>query len=246
MGAGIGLRQEITSAARVAMADQTMTPLPVPPPADPLPIVHAWLEAATREGVQPHPNAMTLATSTAAGRPSARMVLIKHLSLAQGFTIFYTHYGSRKALELEENPWAAGVVHWDHLGRQIRFEGPVVRSPEHESDAYFATRSWRSQLNAWSSEQSQPLAHPEDLMRRAAERATELGLPRLDSDAAGEGFSVQRPPFWGGYRLWFSAVELWVSGSDRFHDRVRYERPLEPVDDSSFEPGPWSGRRLQP
>ena len=136
------------------------------------------------------------------------------------------------------------------MGRQVRLEGAAVRSPQEESDDYFASRSWRSQLNAWVSEQSQPLADPSELLDRARDKARELRLPDPISDGENESETgltpLARPPFWGGYRLWFAAVELWMEGSDRFHDRVRYERSLTPLDAHSFQTGPWTSWRLQP
>jgi pyridoxamine 5'-phosphate oxidase len=220
-----------------------MTILPLPAPDDPLPLVREWLEAAA--GEQRNPDAMALATADRAGRPSVRMVLMRKLSLKRGFAVFYTHYGSRKGVELEHNGWGAGVIYWATLGRQVRFEGPVVRSPESESDTYFATRPWRSQLNAWVSAQSSPLPDPGELEHRARRKAVELGLAD-DGDQAPDETRLPRPSFWGGYRLWFRSVELWAEGVARFHDRIRYERALEPRDEFSFAPGPWSSQRLQP
>ena len=126
------------------------------------------------------------------------------------------------------------LAYWHELGRQVRFEGPVVRSPDSESDAYFATRPLASQINAWSSEQSRPLPDTTSLEERAARLAATrpAGLPR--------------PEFWGGFRLWLEAIELWVEGRDRFHERVRYERRLDPRDAHTFEAGRWSWQRLQP
>ena len=213
-------------------------------------VIQEWLDEATRKAAQRHPNAMTLATVDASGLPSARVVLVKTLSVSHGFAVFHTHYGSRKSIEMESNAAAAGVMHWDTMGRQVRLEGAAVRSPKEESDDYFASRSWRSQLNAWVSEQSQPLADPSELLDRARDKARELRLPDPISDGENEpetGLTpLARPPFWGGYRLWFAAVELWMEGSDRFHDRVRYERSLTPLDAHSFQTGPWTSWRLQP
>jgi pyridoxamine 5'-phosphate oxidase len=209
-------------------------------PADPLPLAAAWLEMASDGRRNPH--AMALATSDADARPSVRMVLLKELSVREGYAVFYTNYGSRKAVELRSTHRAAGVLYWENLGRQLRFEGAVVRSPAVESDAYFATRPWRSQINAWSSEQSRALADFGILIERAAERARELGL---DPDR-GPSRPVPRPDFWGGFRLWFDSVEFWVEGVDRFHERVRYVRALEPTDAYTFRGGPWSHERLQP
>jgi pyridoxamine 5'-phosphate oxidase len=206
------------------------------PPDDPVPTAAAWLAEAEALGRR-NANALALATADASGRPSVRMVLLKELAPA-GYGVFYTNYGSRKAADLAATQRAAGVLYWHELGRQIRLEGAVVRSPAAESDAYFATRPWRSQLNAWSSEQSRPLDDPAELERRAAKTAAER--------AAGPAKPLPRPDFWGGYRLWLDAIELWVEGQDRFHERVRYERRLTRRDGHSFTADRWDKRRLQP
>lgn len=214
-----------------------MPPLLTSPPDDPVPIAAEWLAAAEALGRR-NANAIALATTDATGKPSVRMVLLKELAPA-GYAVFYTNYGSRKAADLAATQRAAGVLYWHELGRQVRFEGVVVRSPVAESDAYFATRPLRSQLNAWSSEQSRPLDDPALLERRAAQIAVEHAV-------AGATQRLPRPDFWGGYRLWFDAVELWVEGQDRFHERLRYERPLARRDEHSFMAGRWLGQRLQP
>ncbi|HSG63815.1 MAG TPA: pyridoxine 5'-phosphate oxidase C-terminal domain-containing protein, partial [Gammaproteobacteria bacterium] len=153
----------------------------------------------------------------------------------------------RKATELGANAAAAGVMHWDHLGRQLRFEGSVVQSPRADSDAYFASRPWRSRINARVSEQSRPIADPRTLEERARQLAAELGLPdpfsAKEPDAPA---TIERPDDWGGYRFWFSAIELWSSGADRFHERLRYERSLKPADAFGFVTGAWNHVRLQP
>ena len=221
-----------------------MTPsLPEPPPHDPLPLAIRWLAEATGR-VRRNPNAMALATVDATGRPSARMVLLKELAPA-GYAVFYTNYGSRKARELDAAPRAAAVLYWDELGRQLRFEGAIVRSPVGESDAYFASRAWRSQLNAWSSEQSRPIEDPAELEKRAIAKARELGVS-ASGETPAPGRRLARPAFWGGYRLWFDAVELWVEGVDRFHERLCYRRELGAAHAHEFRPGPWSWQRLQP
>ena len=212
-----------------------MPPLLTSPPDDPVPTAAEWLAAAETLGRR-NANAIALATTDTMGRPSVRMVLLKELAPA-GYGVFYTNYGSRKAADLAATQRAAGVLYWHELGRQVRFEGVVVRSPVAESDAYFATRPLRSQLNAWSSEQSRPLDDPALLERRAAQIAVER---------AGATQRLPRPDFWGGYRLWFDAVELWVEGQDRFHERLRYERRLTRLDEHSFTAGRWLGQRLQP
>jgi pyridoxamine 5'-phosphate oxidase len=218
-----------------------MTSLPTPPPEDPLPIVASWLAEVTASGRLKNPNAMALATS---GRdaPSVRMVLVKELAPA-GYAVFYSNYQSRKGAEIEQTARAAGLLYWELLGRQVRFEGPVVRSPAAESDAYFATRPPLSQLNAWSSAQSRPLATPEDLDRASARAARELGIA---PDGSSASRAVPRPPHWGGYRLWFDTLELWAEGANRFHERLLYRRSLERADAISFRAGAWGVQRLQP
>ena len=172
-----------------------MTPtLPTPPPDDPLPVAMHWLAEATARGRR-NPNAMSLATVDANGRPSARMVLLKELSPA-GYGVFYTNYGSRKACELDATRRAAAVLHWDEFGRQLRFEGEIVRSPAAESDAYFASRAWRSQVNAWSSEQSRPIDDLAELERRASTKTRELGVTAAGESPA-QGRRLERPYFLG-------------------------------------------------
>ena len=134
-----------------------MPPLLIPAPEDPVRAAAQWLGEADALGRR-NANAMALASVDGEGRPSARMVLLKELA-PLGYAVFYTNYGSRKAGELLSTGRAAAVLYWHELGRQLRFEGRVVRSPAAESDAYFATRPLASQINAWSSEQSRPLTH---------------------------------------------------------------------------------------
>ena len=224
-------------------------PLPATPPSDPVGLVREWLADADERSGQRHANTMSLATADASGQPSVRMVLLKDLSVAHGYAVFHTNYRSRKGVELASRARTAAVLHWDRLGRQIRLEGPAVRCPAGQSDAYFATRPWQSRLNAWVSEQSQPLEDPGELDRRTRHMAKDFNLPEPDSQtppSRAADAALIRPNFWGGYRLWFAAVEFWMEGTDRFHDRLRYVRTLTPLDDSAFETGPWSWQRLQP
>ena len=211
-----------------------MSSLLIPPPENPVRAAAQWLGEAEALGRR-NANAMALASTAADGGPSVRMVLLKELA-PLGYAVFYTNYGSRKAAELTATGRAAAVLYWHELGRQVRFEGPVVRSPSAESDRYFASRPQPSQINAWSSQQSQPLADPAALEQRALEvaatKTTDSGLPR--------------PDFWGGFRLWLEAIELWVEGQNRFHERVRYERRLSMRDAHTFETGDWTWQRLQP
>ncbi len=221
--------------------------LPDPLPAEPLELAASWLAEATRREVQPNPNAMVLATAGTSGRPSARVVLCKQITPRPGFLTFYTNYHSHKGRELQSNPQAAIVMHWDTLHRQLRVEGRIVRAAAAESDAYFATRNWQSRLGAWASQQSEPIASRTELIGNVAKAALRLALPvpTGDEQAKDPGLRISRPPHWGGYHLWAEAVELWVEGSARIHDRARWVRPLA-AQGESFEPGPWSVSRLQP
>ena len=217
-----------------------MTTLPIPAPDDPIPVIADWLAQVAAGGKLRNANAMALATADADGSPSVRMVLLKELA-AEGYGVFYTNYGSRKSEELGRNPRAAAVIYWESLGRQVRFEGIVVRSPADESDAYFATRPLLSQLNAWSSAQSRLLRDPADLEHAAQRKARELGIT-----PSGATQPVPRPEGWGGFRLWFDGIELWAEGENRFHERLYYRRTLEPLDAFVFHASPWNAQRLQP
>lgn len=221
--------------------------LPDPLPAEPLELAADWLAEATRRALQPNPNAMVLATADASGRPSARVVLCKRITPRPGFLTFYTNYHSRKGRELEARAQAAVVMHWDALHRQLRVEGRIVRAAAAESDAYFASRNWQSRLGAWASQQSEPIGSRAELLASVAKTALRLALPAPDDneEARDPGLRIARPPHWGGYHLWADAVELWVEGSARIHDRARWQRTLSPHG-VGFETGPWSVTRLQP
>ncbi len=220
-----------------------------PLPAEPLATAAEWLAEAWRLHAQPNPNSMTLATSTPQGRPSARMVLCKEIVPRPGYVVFYTNYLSRKGRELTENPWAAAVLHFDALHCQVRIEGRVEHASEADSDAYFASRSVASRLSAWASAQSEPLESRERLRADVAQAARRFGAP---ADPAGtealvpSGLRVPRPAHWGGFCLWAQAVELWVEGQDRIHDRARWTRELTPRADGHIEAGAWTVTRLQP
>lgn len=165
---------------------------------DPLEWFRRWYDEA---GV----DSMALATATAGGAPSVRMVLLKQAD-ARGF-IFFTNYESRKARELHENPQAALLFH--SPGRQVRVEGAVERLPEAESDAYWATRPPRSRAGAYASRQSEVLASRAELERAVADA---------------EALDPARPAHWGGYLLTPHTWEFWEHGDDRLHDRCRYRR----------------------
>ena len=143
--------------ANFDQSDRASTPgslLPEPLPADPFPLFTRWFNQAQAATAQPNPNAMTLASVGENGRPAARIVLCKDIDAASGHIVFHTNYRGRKGRELERHPFAAAVFHWDALDRQARLEGPVERSPESESDAYFRSRPWLSRIGAWVSDQS--------------------------------------------------------------------------------------------
>lgn len=189
--------------------------------ADPIAIVRAWLEDA--RGVVPEPYAMTLATATPDGVPSARMVLLRGID--ERGLVFFTNRTSRKGVEIGSNPRAALVLHWWELGRQVRVEGRVEDVSAAESTAYWVGRPRGSQIAAWASPQSAQLADRGELDARIQEMETRF---------AGE--DVPLPPFWGGYRVMPDAVELWEHREDRLHDRVRYTRVA----------GGWRVERLAP
>ena len=221
--------------------------LPDPLPANPLAVVAEWLAQAQADAAQPNPNAMILATVDGRGYPSARVVLCKEIDALLGRVVFYTNYRSRKGRELETNGRAALVFHWDHRHRQVRAEGSVEPLSDAENDAYFRTRPWQSRLGAWASEQSQPVESRQALGRSVAAAARRFGIPYEGPGTAEPdqvAVDVPRPPNWGGYRLCADAVELWVEGEFRIHDRARWTRSLA---DRQGAPGsPWSVTRLQP
>jgi pyridoxamine 5'-phosphate oxidase len=177
---------------------------------DPLELFRDWFAAAQKAGVH-LPEAMTLATATSDGRPSARNVLLKGVD-ERGF-LFFTNYESRKGRELAANPRAALVFHWPQAQRrQVTVVGAVERLPAAESEAYYRTRPLGSRLGAWASRQSEPLTG-----RDALEAA-------LADAEARYGTNPPLPPWWGGYVLRPERVELWENRPDRLHDRFRYTR----------------------
>lgn len=193
--------------------------------ADPVEQFRVWFDAAAASGM-PQPDAMVLATSSAAARPSARTVLLKHYD-GRGF-VFYTNYGSRKGRELAENAAASLLFPWYAMHRQVMVAGPVVVLGREESGAYFRSRPRGSQLGAWASEHQSAVVPSRDYLDR-----------RFDECAARwpEGTAVPLPGFWGGFRVVPDEVEFWQGRPDRLHDRLRYRRGPD---------GTWVVERLSP
>ncbi len=182
-----------------------------------------WFQAAA-EAEPVLPEAVSLATATQEGRLSSRMVLLKDFD-ERGF-VFYTHYESRKGVELAENPKAALVFYWRQLERQICITGSVSKVSREESEAYFRTRLRGSQIGALTSRQSEVIADRKVLESRFQQLMAEY-----------EGREIPLPPYWGGYRLSPATIEFWQGRPDRLHDRLLYRRQSD---------GPWQLERLSP
>ena len=190
---------------------------------DPFVIAQRWLAEATDTEIN-DPNAIALSTVDSDGMPNARMVLLKDIE-PDAF-VFYTNYTSKKAQEVEGAGKVAFVMHWKSLRRQIRVRGTVVREEGAAADAYYASRSLKSRLGAWASQQSQPLSSRGALMAEVA-KITAL-----------HGINPKRPPFWGGFRVRPVEIEFWADGDFRLHDRFRWTR-------AAVEK-PWDINRLNP
>ena len=190
---------------------------------DPFAIARAWLTEA--EAQEPNDaNAIALATVDADGMPNVRMVLLKEIE-ADAF-VFYTNYGSAKGQEIAATGKAAFVMHWKSLRRQIRVRGTVTREDGPQADEYFASRSLKSRLGAWASQQSQPLTSREALMAEAAKVALTKGP------------NPARPPFWRGFRIGPIEIEFWADGAFRLHDRFRWRKDASTAG--------WTVQRLNP
>jgi pyridoxamine 5'-phosphate oxidase len=212
----VSIPDQRTDYTRFSLREEDVDP-------DPIRQFLLWFDQATRSAVA-EPNAMTLATCTSQGRPSARVVLLRGIE-ERGFS-FFTNYESRKARELETNPWAALVFFWQEMERQVRVEGRIERVSADESNAYFRSRPASSRIGAWASPQSQVIESREVL----EERCNELEKRFVDG-------AVTRPPHWGGYRLVPDAIEFWQGRASRLHDRLRYSRRQQ---------GDWLIERLAP
>ena len=223
--------------------------LPDDLPSDPMHWADAWIKEAHASELRRNPGSMTLVTLSIDGSPSARIVLCKDFVPDPGYLVFYTNYHSRKSREIAANPKVAALFHWDGPGRQIRIEGIAIQSPAEESNAYFATRHLGAKMGAWGSDQSAELASRDALVEQIRSRAEMLGLDvsddllSLPSDGVPE---IQRPPHWGGFRIWVNAIELWKDGADRIHDRALWTRSLVRSSENEFSVTPWVGTRLQP
>jgi pyridoxamine 5'-phosphate oxidase len=189
-----------------------------------MPLFAQWFEAARSAGSQPNPDAMVLATATAGGSPSARVVLLKKLVVDPGFVVFYTNYDSRKAGEIEGTHRASLLFYWAGLDRQVRIEGAIARVAAAESDAYFAARPLESRWSAHASPQSRVIESRESLEAAVARARAQFG------DA------VPRPAGWGGFRVSPDAFEFWQGRENRLHDRLAYTR----------DAGSWRRERLAP
>jgi len=190
---------------------------------NPIEIAKRWLSEAEGSEIN-DPNAIALSTVDASGMPNARMVLLKDIE--DNAFVFYTNYGSQKAQEIDAAGKAAFVMHWKSLRRQVRVRGIVEKEEGPQADAYYNSRSLKSRLGAWASQQSQPLSSRAALIAEVAKVT------------AAQGTNPTRPPFWGGFRIIPLEIELWADGDFRLHDRFVFKR--QRVSDS------WAKQRLNP
>jgi pyridoxamine 5'-phosphate oxidase len=199
-------------------------------PTEPFTLLVHWLDEARRSGDYVNPDAIALSTVAADGTPRARMVLCRGIDPDAGTLSFYTNRESQKGHDLARHAHAAAVFYWDRAARQAIVSGRVEHTPVADSDAYWATRPRLSQLSAWASHQSQPIASRAMLMQALDAVAARFGGRETGQD-------VPRPPHWGGYRIVADRVELWVGSEGRMHDRGEFTR---------LRGGGWRVQRLQP
>lgn len=192
------------------------------PPAEPFSLFEQWFEEASHSSMR-EPTAMTLATATRGGVPSARIVLLKGAD-ERGFT-FYTNLGSRKGQELQDNPRASLCFYWMPIGKQVRVDGTVQQVDAEEADAYFQSRPRKSRIGAWASKQSQELKSREELEQRVVDEATKFGFG-----------NIPRPSYWSGFRVVPEKIEFWQEAPFRLHNRILYTRTN----------GSWKISRLYP
>ncbi|MGG7564616.1 pyridoxamine 5'-phosphate oxidase [Rhodovulum sp. DZ06] len=198
---------------------------------DPFALAAAWLKDAAASEIN-DPNAMALSTVDEGGLPDVRMVLLKDIEPAAadgtgGAFVFYTNYGSAKAMQIDAAGKAAGVMHWKSLRRQVRFRGVVEKEDGPQADDYYASRSLPSRLGAWASRQSQPLSSRQALMAEVAKVSARHLL------------NPPRPPYWGGFRIRPLEIEFWADGEHRLHDRFKWRRE----DPAGAD---WTVQRLNP
>jgi pyridoxamine 5'-phosphate oxidase len=194
------------------------------PPQDPLLLFKEWFEKARSHKYIKEANAVNLATASAAGKPSNRMVLLKDFS-EEGF-VFYTNLQSHKGTQLAENPFAAMCFYWEPLGYQVRIEGHIVAVDAQTADRYFASRPLKSRIGAWASKQSRPLESAGALLKNIAKQTARF----ISED-------VPRPPFWSGFCLVPSQMEFWQKAEYRVHSRLRYTKNAD---------GQWQNDLLYP
>jgi pyridoxamine 5'-phosphate oxidase len=193
-----------------------------PERADPIALFQEWLEKAVKS--EPvNPNAMALATATAEGVPSVRMVLLKDAD-TQGF-VFYTNLGSQKVVELTTNPACSLCFYWKSIGRQVRIEGRARPVDEAEADVYFETRPREARIGAWASKQSQPLTGPLELEKAVAKQTLQFAVGK-----------IPRPDFWSGFRVVPTRFEFWRERPFRLHERIVYTQ----------EGGTWNAEGMYP
>ena len=202
--------------------------LPVALPAEPFALLAQWIEDGRRSGAYVNPDAICLATAGADGEPHARMVLCRGLDLARGTLAFYTNRRSTKGRDLADRAAASAVFYWDHDARQAVVTGRVEQVSEAESDAYWTARPRLSQLAAWASAQSEPIASRAALLAQLDDASARFGA---ENDRP-----VPRPGHWGGYLIVARRVELWSGSEGRMHDRAQWTRSAHG----------WSATRLQP